>query len=121
MIKSMKLLIPILVLVLIGCGQGPKGDPGQIGLPGSPGDSVVGPVGPAGADGTVITPVQFCQGIPSYPSTFLEVGFVINNKVYGVYSTHGGFMTYLPPGAYSSDTVGSHCNFTINSDNTISN
>jgi hypothetical protein len=75
--------------------------------------------GKNGLDAQGIGVVQFCPGTPAYPSTFLEVGLVINNKVYGVYSTNGGFLTYLPPGNYTSNAVGSTCNFTLNADNTV--
>jgi hypothetical protein len=72
------------------------------------------------ANGTEVTveepqPVQFCgsTGVQSYPSTFNESGLCINQKVYAVYSANGGFLTYLPPGAYTSSGIGSSCNFTI--------
>jgi hypothetical protein len=78
--------------------------------------------GVAGANGTNATPVtvvQFCDAVAAYPSTFPEVGLVIGGKVYAVYSTNGGFLTYLPPGTYSSSAVGSSCNFTINPNGTV--
>jgi hypothetical protein len=83
------------------------------------GQSIVGPIGPAGPQGlpgvdlTPITWVQFCQATPSYPSTFPEGGLCINGNIYAVYSTNDGFLTLVPPGAYTSDGVGSSCNFTI--------
>jgi hypothetical protein len=98
------------VIILVGCGQGPAGQTGSQGAPGLPGDSVTGP---AGADGTQITPVQFCIGTPVYPSTFPETGLCINNQIYAVYSVNDGFLTLIPPGAYSSDGVNSSCNFTV--------
>jgi hypothetical protein len=85
---------------------------------GSPG--VQGPQGIQGVDGTSITLVQFCSNVtPSYPGTFPESGLVIDGNVYGVYSANGGFLAYLPPGEYSSNGINASCNFTINSDGTV--
>jgi hypothetical protein len=72
--------------------------------------------GANGLPGTKITLVQFCSGTPSYPSTFPEVGFCIEGSIYAVYSANDGFLTYLPPGAYSSNAVGSSCNFTVSAE-----
>lgn len=85
--------------------QGPKGDPGL---------TVVGPPGPAGLDGTdaSIGIVQLCPGVSTH-SVFVEIALCINNDLYAVYSAHGGFMTYLAPGGYSSNGIGSACNFTV--------
>lgn len=91
----MKKLI-LLTLVLAACGQPQKGDPG-----------------PRGMDGTIITSVQLCPGTTTYPSTFVEVAFCINNSLYAVYSANNGFLTYLPPGTYSSNAIGSACSFTV--------
>lgn len=116
----------ILALLLCAC-RGPRGDEGQVGTTGTPGmvgpngipgglgpQGVQGPTGPTGEDGTVITPVQFCNGVtPSYPSTFPESGLCINGQVYGVYSANDGFLALLPPGTYNSNAVGSACTFTI--------
>ena len=85
--------------------QGPKGDTGAPGL--------IGPVGPQGPRGTLIFPVKFCPQPAVYPSTFPEYGLCIEGKMYGVYSTNGGFFAYLPSGTYSSAGVGSSCTFTI--------
>ncbi len=108
----------IIAMLLTSCGpagnQGNIGNPGPqgpIGATGATGDT--GAQGPAGADGTVIIPVQFCPGTPSYPSTFPEYGLCINNQLYAVYSTHGGFLTVTPPGVYTSNAVGSKCDFKI--------
>lgn len=92
---------------------GPVGPQGPIGLPGLSGQN--------GTNGTVIVPIKFCNGTTSYPSTFLEYGLLIDGKMYGVYSAHDGFWAYLPPGYYSSNAIGSSCNFTINANGTISN
>lgn len=92
---------------------------GANGTTGSQGQQ--GVAGQNGTNATPVTIVQFCQGTTVYPSKFLEVGLVINNVIYGVYSANDGFLSPLPPGAYSSNAVGSSCNFTINANNTISN
>lgn len=78
-----------------------------------------------GADGQNVTPVavvQFCDPsfVPSYPSVFPEVGFVIGGTLYAVYSANGGFLAPLPPGTYSSNGIGASCTFTVNADNSIS-
>lgn len=66
-----------------------------------------------GSSGTVITPVQFCSGVPSYPSVFAESGVCIAGVMYGVYSANGGFLAMLPNGTYSSNGINSSCTFTI--------
>lgn len=97
--------------------SGPAGQTGSQGLQGNPGVA-----GLAGANGTVITTVQFCKGVTAtYPSVFPEYGLVINGGIYAVYSANDGYLAYLPPGYYSSNAIGSACNFTVNPDATISN
>lgn len=59
------------------------------------------------------TMVQFCPGTAVYPSSFPEVGICLNNQIYAVYSVNSGFLTLIPPGNYSSNAVGSSCNFTV--------
>lgn len=76
--------------------------------------------GTNGSNGTTVGIVQFCPGVTIYPSAFLEIGFCINNKIYAVYSANDGFLTLTPPGNYSSNAVGSSCNFTIGANCTIS-
>ncbi len=103
--------------------QGERGLPGGTGARGSDGLSIVGPPGPAGldgADGTVITFVNLCPGVTSYPGVFVEVAMCVNGDLYGVYSANGGFMTYLPPGTYHSNAIGSACNLTIGSNCAVS-
>lgn len=96
---------------LITCGDGSS----SLVLNGSNGVD-----GQAGYPGTVLTPVQFCQGFQqSYPNVFAESGFLINGVMWGVYSDHGGFMAELPPGTYSSNGINASCTFTINSDGTV--
>ncbi len=113
----------IVILIFISCGrvtQGPQGLPGPGGNNGATGATgPEGPQGPAGANGTVITPIQFCTGTPSYPSTFPEYGLLINGRIYAVYSANDGFLTYLPPGEYYSNAIGSSCDFTVNANGTI--
>lgn len=69
--------------------------------------------GAAGTPGTIVTPVQFCAGTPSYPSSFPEVGFCIDNTLYAVYSANDGFLTEVTPGEYRSNAVGPSCNFYV--------
>lgn len=115
----------LFVMALSACGkdgaQGQQGLAGMNGIDGIAGavgatgaQGIQGAQGPAGANGTVITPVEFCPGVtPVYPSVFPEYGLCINDQLYGVYSANDGFMALLPPGAYTSNAVGSACNFTI--------
>lgn len=103
------------ISVICNGGQGPAGVPGQ--------DGGVGPTGPQGSPGIDTTPisiVQFCPGVTVYPSAFLEIGLIIDGKLYAVYSANNGFLTQIPPGNYSSNAIGSACNFTVNLDLTIS-
>lgn len=109
--------------VLTGCGQSDTGAPGRDGVNGAPGqdgapgrDGAVGPQGPAGAagaDGQPARVVELCPGATVYPTVFVEVALCINNRLYGVYSSLGGFLTELPPGNYSSNAIGSACNLTV--------
>lgn len=91
-----------------GCDSVNMDDPNLRGPQGPQG--VAGPAGPAsGFTGTV----QLCPGAPTYPSVFPEVGLCINNELYGVYSINDGVLVKLPPGRYSSNSLGSRCSFTI--------
>lgn len=108
----MKKTVLILMLSLLAACAPQKGDTGRSG---SQGDSIVGPVGPTGprgADGQPAQVVPLCPGVSSY-GTFVEVGLCINNQLYGVYSANGGFLTYLAPGSYSSNAIGSACSLTV--------
>ena len=69
--------------------------------------------GSPGAPGTQITLVQLCPGTTMYPTTFVEVGVCVDDELWAVYSQNGGFLTKIPPGAYSSNGIGSSCNFTV--------
>lgn len=97
--------------------QGPKGDTGDqgpIGVMGPQGPiGNTGVQGPSGLDGTKITIVQFCNGSPSYPSTFPEVGLCISNNLYAVYSANNGFLVLVTPGSYRSNAIGSSCDFVV--------
>lgn len=88
--------------------NGATGPQGPIGLQ--------GPAGPAG-----VSVVQLCTGTTTYPSVFVELAFVIAGRLYAVYSANNGFLFELVPGSYSSNAVGSSCNFTVNPDLTVSN
>lgn len=92
---------------------GPPGLNGLNGTNGTSGVSITGPVGPAGTPGTIVTMVQFCPGVDKYPTTFLEDGICISGKIYAVYSIPGAFLTYLPPGEYLSEAIGSTCDFIV--------
>lgn len=94
LVKTLTILL--ILTSLQACGPGEKGDPGQ-----------------DGKDGTVLTIVKLCPGVTVYPSTFVEVAFCVEGKLYGTYSTNGGFSTELPPGTYGSQGVNSSCNFVI--------
>ena len=83
-------------------------------------DGTNGIDGKQGSPGTTITSVQFCPGVPSYPSTFPETGLCINGNIYAVYSANDGFWTLIPPGIYHSNAIGSSCNFTVMSNCVIS-
>lgn len=86
----------------------------EISCPGSnPAILLNGTNGLNGLDATQIRTVQFCPGTTVYPSTFNEVGFCINNQLWGVYSLNNGFLTQIVPGAYSSNAIGSSCNFVV--------
>jgi hypothetical protein len=84
------------------------------GAPGADGSN-----GTNGVNGTLISPIQFCIGTTTYPTTFLEVGFCINNTLYAVYSENSGFLTEVPPGTYASNAVGSSCTFVVGANCTI--
>lgn len=120
--------------------NGTKGSPGATGPQGSSGSScsiqqiatgalitcggwfavinsgsngVDGADGKDGVDATPVTVQQLCEGTPTYPSIFVEDALCINDKLYAVYSANGGFLSYLPPGEYSSNGIGSRCNFSV--------
>jgi hypothetical protein len=90
--------------VVVTC-NGNNGQDGQDGQNGTNGTN--------GQDATPVTMVKLCPGTTTYPSVFVEYAACLNGKLYGVYSTHGGFWTYLPDGNYQSNTVGSNCNLTV--------
>lgn len=117
----MKALVIALILIAGACApeKGDRGDDGMQGATGSQGNpGVVGPQGPTGADGQIAQVIPLCPGTSNY-GTFVEVALLINNKLYAVYSANNGFLTYLAPGNYSSNAIGSACNFTVNANNSI--
>lgn len=102
--------------------DGVDGETGPIGLTGSMGIAgAVGPQGPNGTPGTVVGVVQFCPGVPTYPSIFPEYGIIIAGQLYAVYSANGGFLALIPSGTYNSNAIGNSCTFTVNPDGTVTN
>lgn len=121
---------------LVQCGvyqayiaNGAQGATGNSGTNGQDGVGLVGPAGPqgdAGVDGqdgidtTPIIVVNLCPGVTTYPSIFIETALCISGNLYGVYSANGGFLTYLAPGNWSSNAIGSACSLTIGPNCTVS-
>lgn len=108
--------------VISGCGRphdgkdGANGTNGVNGLAGAPGAQ-----GAAGANGTVpFYMVQLCPGTPVYPSVFIEYAFCVDGKLYGTYSANGGFTTWILPGSWQSNAIGSRCNFTVGANCAVS-
>ena len=101
-----------ILLLLTSCGKVSTGAQGPAGQPGLTGAQ--GPTGPTGPTGTIGSPIQLCSAcVPSYPNVFPESVVCINNNLYGVYSANDGFLSILPPGAYSSDGINCTCTVTI--------
>lgn len=129
------IILTFLLLVLINCGPNQQSTfSGQIGtcttktiLPGMPltngGALISCPDGSSSliSNGSFVLPVQFCPNPTTYPSTFSEVGFCINNQLWGVYSVNNGFLTLIVPGNYSSNGINSSCNFTVGPNCTVTN
>lgn len=109
------LVMFVMFPMIAACGRGPMGPSGPTGAQGAPGVD-----GQDGQD-AVATVVKLCPGVTTYPSVFVEVALRIDSRLYAVYSSHGGFLTELVPGRYTSNTVGSRCDFTVNNDLTITN
>lgn len=117
-------MLAALMVVLAGChgrkgndGDSIVGATGPAGAVGAPGnDGATGPQGdqgPAGLDSNPITVVKLCTETPSY-GVFVEFAMCINGSLYGVYSANGGFLALLANGAYTSNGIGSACNFSVN-------
>lgn len=103
------LLAVTVALIFTACGKdGINGLNGQNGATGTNGIDGVNP--------TSVVSVPLCSDTPSYPSVFVEYGICIDNQLYAVYSANGGFLTLLTPGAYTSNAIGSSCNFSVASD-----
>lgn len=107
------------LLLCVACAKPKDGLNGVDGAPGTKGDTgATGPQGPAGSNGhdgndAAMVPVKLCPGETVYPSVFVEYAFCIDGNLYGTYSANDGFTAMLPPGLYSSNTIGSRCNFEI--------
>ena len=109
------------ILAVLALNQG-CGRQGDVGPQGTPGASVVGPQGVTGVNGSTVTPILLCSGVtPSYPNTFPEYAICLNNQLYGVYSSQGGFMALLPPGTYTSDGINASCTVTVGLNCQVSN
>lgn len=91
--------------MLVGCGQGPKGDRGARGSTGFDGSD--------GQDANPVRIVKLCDGTTTYPTQFVEIGFCVDSRLYATFSANGGFSTELPRGEYSSNAIGSSCNFKV--------
>ncbi len=102
-------------VVILNGTNGIDGNNGTNGIDGNNGTN-----GTNGSDAQSVSVVQFCNGTAHYPSSFPEVGFYIQGKLYGVYSANGGFMSLLTPGTYSSNGINSSCTFTVNADYSVS-
>lgn len=105
-----------LTITMSSCGRGPRGFEG---LPGPQGPQ--GEQGLPGINATPVTMVQLCPGVPTYPTTFIEYAFCVSGQLYATYSANGGFTTYLPPGAYSSNAINSACAFTVSDNCQVTN
>lgn len=112
-----------LISLLTACGSGKDGangaagGQGKVGQAGSPG--LQGAPGIPG--GSNVIPVQFCDGTPTYPTNFLEVGLCIDNQLYAVYWNGQAALTLLPPGTYGSTSGGgTNCVFTVSDNCAIS-
>jgi hypothetical protein len=105
----------------VGGINGIQGPAGQNGGNGSNG--IDGLQGPPGEDGESITVIQFCPGVvSSYPTSFPEVGFKINGKIYAVFSSGGNAgLVELVPGTYITTTTGLACTFIVKAGGEIEN
>lgn len=114
-----KLLVSLFIALLsTGCGTNESGLYAVQAITGPTGNQ--GVQGATGSSGTGVTTIQLCVGfIPSYPNVFPEYAVCIQNKLYGVYSANGGFLTYMPEGTYSSNGINSSCTFTVGHNCTI--
>lgn len=91
------------------------------GLDGAPGST--GANGLNGTNSSLVEPIKFCKNYnTSYPSTFPEYGLQIGTDLFAVYwDGHNSWMALIPPGYYRSTSTSAPCNFTVNSDGTITN
>jgi hypothetical protein len=102
--KQLEILMTVAFLFFTGCSA-QKGDTGATGPQGE-----TGAQGPAGS-----TVVRLCpnNANDSYPSVFNEYAFCMNGSLYGTYSSNGGFTAQILPGNWTSNAIGSSCNFTV--------
>lgn len=113
--KVQLILLTAIMLSMAACG--PRGEQGRS-IKGDPGDTVVGPPGAPGndgrdgIDGEIGQLIQLCPGTSNY-GTFIEYAICSEGSLYAVYSVPGAFFTYLAPGRYSSQGIGSACSFTV--------
>lgn len=85
----------LFVIVLVSCGP-----PGSQGPPGTP--------------GTQVSTVKFCNSPTTYPTSFPEYGFCIDNVLYATFwDGHNAWTAQIPPGNYLSTSTGLQCNFNV--------
>lgn len=131
--KYTYLIMIVMGLTMTGCLEGPAGSQGDRGPAGIQGDvgeqgpqgdtgpqGDQGPTGANGSDAASVTMVKLCPGDPVYPTVFVEYAFCVGGQLYGTYSANGGFTTLLPPGQYTSEGIGSRCDFTISDNCSVS-
>lgn len=80
-----------------------------------------GDTGSPGMNATSVEMVKLCPGAVENYGSFPEYAMRVGNKLYGVYSVGSGFLAQLYPGQYVTSSNGPNCNFTVNSDGTVSN
>lgn len=69
-----------------------------------------------GQNAVPVTPVQLCSGVTTYPNSFPEFGFCINNTLFGTYwDGHNAWTAEIAPGHWSSTSSSVSCNFTVTS------
>lgn len=144
------ILLILFLVNAFGCARGKQGVSGSTGKPGTycgvtsvaggtlftctdgtsqfvanPTNGTDGHDGHDGNDGqdgsdASIGIVSLCSAVTQYPIVFTEVAFCIGNNLYAVYSENDGFLTYVPPGNYSSHGHNSSCSFTVQSNCVVS-
>lgn len=107
---------------LAACGKPQKGDRGDTGAVGAKGETGAagtngengqdGRDGADGVDATPVTLVKLCPGTTTYPTVFVELALCIDHKLYAIYSSKS-VLVEIPPGNYTSDSIGSACSLTV--------